>query len=139
MSSTVTLFFPAVSQVSKTSAIIFSENAHGPLGGGEAQCCPESPDSCLCFVSDLILQQIHSHVCCLSRNWPCTRAAHFTTLHILHCLLSQNNFCESERGKGRWDRQGAEESYVSYTSPHGFCPKYIIVFIISREFQKSTN
>lgn len=50
-----------------------------------------------------ILQQMHSHVCCLSRNWPCTQCSPFYhSLHIRHCLLLQNNFCESERG---WEGQ----------------------------------
>lgn len=103
----MTLFFPAVSQVSKTSAIIISENAHGPLGGGEAQCCPESPDSCLCFVSDL----------CQHVTWYSGALVSRVELMLVYCTQQPLVWCDSHCGL-----------HVS-----SFCSRYTAMFAVFPE------
>ena len=72
---------------------------------------------------------------------PAHSAAPLTTscTYSIVCCHKTISVRIREAGEGRWDRQEAEENHVPYTLPHGFCPKYIFIFIISREFQKNTN
>lgn len=87
-----------------------------------------------------ILQQMHTCVCCPSGNWPCTRCTpSYPSLHTLHCLLSQNNFCENKRLGRAMGQTGGWGKPCPLHLTTWVCPKYICIFIVSREFQKNTN